>query len=394
MTIPPFIEKLTLRNFRSLRDVTVTFANPTFFVGKNASGKSNFIDAFAFLSDCMTRSLTSAIEERRGIRQLGYVFMNPPDLIEFRVDFFLDAEHDEHGHYAFAIEVVDRSDFRVVREQGSLSKQLTPRVWFERTADDFRTNIPGIRPYITPQLLALSIVGGTEIFAPLMQKLTQMHTYALDADVLRFPAGLDSSSGLDKKGADVARMLTRLQNQKRLDRINELVGSVVPALEFLGVQESDDGKRYLIFDQDIGGSMPVVWDASRLSDGTLKVLGLTAAIMQDPAPALIAIEEPEANIHPGALDSIAEQIDIAAQSSQLIITTHSPDLLDTKWIEARHLRVVQWEQGATTISELGSAPVKALQQHLMGAGELLRANALSAALSRMPRAQNIFDELS
>jgi predicted ATPase len=417
MQVPPFIEKLTVRNFRSLRDVTVTFANPTFFVGKNASGKSNFIDAFAFLSECMNRSLTSALEERGGIRQLGYILMERSAWIEFRVDFCLDSKCEARGHYAFALEVVDRNSFRVVREQGSVAKHSTPPVWFDRTTEDFRTNIPGIRPYLTPQQLALPIVGGTDAFAPLMQKLMQMYTYALDADVLRSPTRLDSGSALNRKGSNIASVLARFQDQERLDRVNALLRSIVPNLQFEAVMETTDGQGHLLFKQDLGGFAPVVWDASRLSNGTLKALGLEVTLIQEPTPSLIALEEPETDIYPGSLDAIAEKIDLVSQRSQVIVTTHSPDLLDTKWIEPKHLRVVQWEQGTletavsdhtllgeletphskwyTTISELGNVPFSVLKDHLMGAGELLRANALDAASpTHTHTSQSIFEELS
>ena len=125
--------------------------------------------------------------------------------------------------------------------------------------------------------------------------------------------------------------------------------------------------------------MKSVFEATAMSSGTLYALGLIVAALQHPAPSLITIEEPELNIHPGALEAIADILNIAAQRTQVVVTTHSPDLLDTKWIQPENLRVVGWENGATHISGLGEAPVKALQQHLMGAGELLRANALDAA---------------
>ena len=417
MQVPPFIEKLTVRNFRSLRDVTVTFANPTFFVGKNASGKSNFIDVFAFLSDCMNRSLLSAVDERGGIRQLGYILMERSAWIEFRVDFCLDVKKEERGHYAFALEVINRNSFRVVREQGSVSKHATPSVWFDRTLEGFRTNIPGIGPYLTPQQLALPIVGGTQAYAPLMQKLIQVHTYALDADILRAPTSLDTGSALNRKGSNIAGVLAQFQDSERLGRVNALLNSIVPTLQFEEVMETKDGKGYLFFKQDLGGIGPVTWDASRLSNGTLKALGLEVTLMQEPTPSLVALEEPETDIYPGSLDAIAENIDLESQRSQVIVTTHSPDLLDTKWIESKHLRVVHWKQGSsettvldhtlsdgletpdpqsyTIISELGNVPVSVLKDHLMGAGELLRANALDAATTtQIASSQSLFEELS
>ena len=121
-------------------------------------------------------------------------------------------------------------------------------------------------------------------------------------------------------------------------------------------------------------------------------LGLIVAALQEPPLSILAIEEPEATIHPGALDAIADLLDMAAQRSQVVITTHSPELLDTKWIQPENLRVVEWEKGTTHISKLGQAPVRALQQHLMGAGELLRANALDAAPYQPADTSELFDE--
>jgi len=64
---------------------------------------------------------------------------------------------------------------------------------------------------------------------------------------------------------------------------------------------------------------------------------------------------------------------------QVVITTHSPDLLDAKWIEDRHLRIVEWTDGATRVAPVSDATRQALQTHLMSAGELLRSNALNPA---------------
>ena len=69
----------------------------------------------------------------------------------------------------------------------------------------------------------------------------------------------------------------------------------------------------------------------------------------------------------------------ASKHMQVVITTHSPDLLDAKWIADRHLRIVEWSEGATRVSPVSDATRKALQGHLMGAGELFRSNALEPA---------------
>ena len=69
----------------------------------------------------------------------------------------------------------------------------------------------------------------------------------------------------------------------------------------------------------------------------------------------------------------------ASEAIQVVMTTHSPELLDAKWVTDRHLRMVDWREGATHVGPVSGANRAALQRHLMGAGELLRANALEPA---------------
>jgi len=61
---------------------------------------------------------------------------------------------------------------------------------------------------------------------------------------------------------------------------------------------------------------------------------------------------------------------------QIVVTTHSPEVLDAAWIRPENLRLVTWEAGTTLVSPVGQSAQKALKEHLMGAGELLRSNAL------------------
>ena len=92
-----------------------------------------------------------------------------------------------------------------------------------------------------------------------------------------------------------------------------------------------------------------------MSDGTLRALGLLTAIFQRPTPSLVAIEEPEATIHPGALDAVLELVRHAAKTMQVVVTTHSPEVLDAKWIQAEHLRIVEWGHGATRVGDLSES---------------------------------------
>jgi predicted ATPase len=124
---------------------------------------------------------------------------------------------------------------------------------------------------------------------------------------------------------------------------------------------------------------------------------LLLTIFQKQTPFLMVVEEPEASIHPGAAGAILDLLHHGSQQMQVIVSTHSPDILDAKWIEDRHLRIVTWHKGATHVSNVSEMSKKALQQHLMGAGELLRSEALEsdALFEDVDHLQsNLFEEVS
>src|SRR5271165_538806 len=99
----PVIERLILKRFRSIPSETIEFDNPTFLVGRNGSGKSNIVDALAFLAEAMIAPLQAVFDKRGGIsvvrnRTSGRSY--PPNL-GLRVDFgHLNGEIDQ-ASYAF-----------------------------------------------------------------------------------------------------------------------------------------------------------------------------------------------------------------------------------------------------------------------------------------------------
>ena len=368
MSRPPFVEKLTLKSFRSIRDEAVNFDNPTILVGRNGAGKSNFVDAVAFLSECMSTPLP-AVFERRGGSWAVLTRMPSRRFVEtlgMRADFRLPDGNARSGHYAFLVREVGANGYVVQREQVVVSSPIGERVWFDRKLADFRTNIVGLRPDVEPQSLALPVVGGTEQLAPLRRAFASMRVHAIDPDWIRERQDPDSGLALKHDGSNVASVL---------ERVSEVLSSVASGI--IRVRPIAHGKQLALeFGQQWGPRRTVSFEATAMSDGTLRALGILVAVMQQPAPSVIVLEEPEITIHPGALGTIMDLIQIAAQRSQVVITTHSPELLDAAWIRAENLRLVQWESGATFISPLGTGAVAALQQHLMGAGELFRSNAL------------------
>ncbi|MHB1036366.1 MAG: AAA family ATPase [Pirellulales bacterium] len=92
--------------------------------------------------------------------------------------------------------------------------------------------------------------------------------------------------------------------------------------------------------------------AADLSDGTLRFLFLLAVLANPSPPALIAIDEPETGLHPSMLPIVAEFARDAANRAQVILTTHSPELLDAFGRQAPTTTVVEWREGQTQLRVL------------------------------------------
>ncbi|MFH1707423.1 MAG: ATP-binding protein [Planctomycetota bacterium] len=208
-----------------------------------------------------------------------------------------------------------------------------------------------------------------------------MRVYAIEPAQLREMQDPDGGIALRSDGSNAASVLQELLRgdgaSDRKQAINRMLESIVPATKSV-TPKKHGNKLSMAFSQQWGNDKKLNFDAFNMSDGTLRSLGLIMAVYQQPCPSLLVIEEPEATIHPGALGAILDLIRLAAKNMQVVVTTHSPELLNADWIEDCNLRIVTWQEGASHVLLPSVAARQAMKQHLMGAGELLRSNALHA----------------
>jgi predicted ATPase len=149
-----------------------------------------------------------------------------------------------------------------------------------------------------------------------------------------------------------------------------------------GVERKQVGPmETLEFRQDMAGAKhPWRFLAQNMSDGTLRALGVLVALFQgnpDYAPTLVGIEEPETALHPAASAALREALSRAATETQVLVTSHSPDLLDDRSLSADAFLAVASEGGETRIAPLDEASRSTMREQLFSAGELLRLNQLA-----------------
>ena len=380
----PMLQRLQLENYRSFRSESVDLENPTFLVGQNGAGKSNFVDAIAFLSEAMASPLGAVCRRRGGFERVVHRRGKTRfGTIGFHLNF-QDLD-DVTRHATYDLIVRGRRDYQleILRERCTVIEYDGSKTTFNRQASrsgEHRVRWSGdvSEPKLTPSTLALTLVGDSR-FSPVFDFLANMRTYCIDPLMLQFAHEQYGDMELDKDGGNAARVLRQMEKKspEDWDEICQLLASAVPG--FAEVQaRRRNGELKLEFMLNLSEGR-ARFDASDMSDGTLRALGILVASHQHPAPSLMVIEEPEASIHPGALGVILDVLRDARRSSQIVVTTHSPDILDAKWIRDRHLRLVSWEEGITRIDATARSVRLAMREQLFGAGELLRSNALDPA---------------
>src|SRR5580700_5136066 len=172
----PKITRLTLDNFRSIRQDSFYLPNPLFLVGKNGAGKSNVIDAFSFLSECMSQPLQSVLDKRGGMDAVrhhagarGY-----QGNIAINVEFDFSSNGGPTGIYMLILKGRPNHSFEVVREVLGFRRGGG----FVRNGVKFETKIPGLNPSFDPQGLALPLLGGAAEFAPIVKALASIRIYS------------------------------------------------------------------------------------------------------------------------------------------------------------------------------------------------------------------------
>ena len=185
---------------------------------------------------------------------------------------------------------------------------------------------------------------------------------------------------LEGHGENLASVLRQMikDNNPFLPDLRQALGKVVPGVCDFQVRDVSGFSIVRLKHEDAGTNGQDAWfDLSQEPDGTLRLLALLVAIFQKPLPPLIAIEEPELAIHPGALAILADYLQEASQRTQILITTHSPDLMDRLPIGS--LRAVESVHGITTVGMVADHQRESVRQGLFSPGELHRMEGLQKA---------------
>jgi predicted ATPase len=370
------LTKVEVRNYKNIAATAIELQPLTVLVGPNGAGKSNFVDALSFVADSLSHSIQLAFANRGGIAAVRRKSGGHPYHIGLR--FHLTLADGGWADYAFDIAAQPRQAFSVARERCVVKPFMKPRHEFEVEEGEFVREAPGIRARIEPDRLALTVVSAAEEFRSVYDFLTGIQRYTLRPEQLRALQDPDPGEGtvLQPDGSNAAAVLRRIKEYGKQDgqayrRICRLLGKIVPGTTRVE-PKSVGRKETLEFRQNVGQKYDWRFDALNMSDGTLRALGILLAVYQPRPASLIAIEEPESTIHPAAVEVLLDILLDGVERSQVLITTHSPDILDNKKLHEEQIVAVESTNGVAQITPLTETTRELIRQHLYTPGELLR----------------------
>lgn len=352
----PRIESLHVENYRALRKVEINHLTPmTVLLGPNGSGKSTVFDVFNFLSECFQFGLRHAWDRRGRAKELKTRGAHGPIVFDLKyreqlgaplITYHLAIDEGQRGP-----EVIEEwlqwrrgtngKPFRFLEFRRGIGRAVSG----EQPDDEALRKDTSLR---SPDLIAVNTLGQlTEHprVAALREFITDWYVSYLSIDQARNQPEAGPQERLSKGGENLANVIQYLkeQHEDRLQAIFTVLRQRIPRLERVDAEPMPDG-RLLLQIKDAPFEQPVL--SKFASDGTLKMLTYLVVLHDPSPPHFIGIEEPENFLHPRLLPELAEECRAAAEHSQLLITSHSPFLLNA--MQPAEVRVLyRNEQGFT-----------------------------------------------
>jgi predicted ATPase len=366
------IQELEVKGFRSLRDVRWTPGKLNVLIGPNGSGKSNVLQALELLKKAAGNDLSKEVLRQGGMTAL--LWDAKVGEISWRLKSEVSTMELKPGDavYQLKLQQLGRgSAYRVERE----SIELDGRLCLDRG----------------PATAKIIGADGTNRPIPLTDEQSSL-PYTLIAGSLTgaFFVSISRWSFYHDLRADREATARQSAISRREDYLSDDGQNLIPVLHTLYTGNRDfkrslDASMRAAFGTDYEEivfppaadqriqlrlrwrSLKTEQSAANLSDGTLRFLMLIA-ILANPEPgSLIAIDEPETGLHPGMFPIIAELATEAAQRTQVIFTTHSPQFLNAFKDAAPTTTVAEWANGETKLTVLdGNDLQRWLERYSLG----------------------------
>jgi predicted ATPase len=337
------IQSFSIENFKSFRKATLPLSPLTLLIGANASGKSNAIEAMQLLSWLTSgrpmNDLLYAVREQELSLRGGFTDLSSAGEISLGCQV---TEDPERPPLAFSI------SFRVTKQ----GLQITAERVLLGMKTLYTSHYDSQEQPETPLEHSL----GIELtrFKTIMEELREQHSEAipqcaplasalssiffLDPDPRRMrDYSFVQEQRLKRDGSALSSVLRHLTEEEgKKAEILEVIRSL-PEQDISDITYIETPRREVMVQlHEMFGGKAVPRDAALLSDGTLRVLAVAAALLSIPEGSVIVVEEIDNGVHPSRAEKLLLDIQRIARERNLriLLTTHNPALLDALPLEA------------------------------------------------------------
>jgi predicted ATPase len=381
------IKRVRVSNFKCLEDVDVELGPVTILIGRSGTGKTTFVEALRFLRDNVAfRGDFSQLYGGWG--RVVSARTSIPATISFEITFTVPGIDED---YQYGLRYQQDQHALQVQQQGQflnprLSAEklsLGSRVLFEQR--DGRWVVPPRPQAITPGNLTLGLLSGNPEVTPAYVFLsTSPGWYSFPDNVLmprpqssedlryQMSSPLKAETSLWDNGGNFLQAFNAIvSNLRAWAQQKEMVSAlrrVNPSVTGLAIRVPN--QDVIVVSHQVGDVL-LALELGQESEGLRRFLAFLIALNQTPPKECLIFEEPEKGIHPGALAVLADQFKAftAAGRGQILLTTHSPELLNH--FEAETLRAVDIDKYQTRIGPVAPDQVDAIRERLLQPGELL-----------------------
>lgn len=316
-------DHIRLENWKNFRSVDLPLQRRAFIVGPNAAGKSNLLDAFRFLRDIADPEggFQRAVKSRGGVSQLRCLHARQQPNVAIEVAMSLDG-----AVWTYRVEFAQDNQRRALVRKEEVTcdgKTILARPDASDNQDPNRLT--------QTHLEQVNANKGFRVIADFFAQIRYLHVV---------PQLVRESDRLaprpqDPFGSDFLEQIARTSKRtldSRLKRINQALAVAVPQLRELKLDRDDRGVPHLKGLYEHWRPNAGWQTEEHFSDGTLRLLGLLWALLEGSAPLLL--EEPELSLHAAVVRFIPSMMNRAGRKSsrQVLISTHSADLLSDEGI--------------------------------------------------------------
>lgn len=364
------VTHVKIKNWRNFRNVDVALRERQFLVGPNASGKSNFLDVFRFLRDIAKPEgggLQKALKDRGGVSKVRSLSARQDPEISIELDLAETADEEPLWRYAIGIKQFTRG-----HRQAYVSFEKVwrgPELVLDRPNSQDQKDQEQLTQTYLEQINANSEFRKVAQF---FQSITYLH---LVPQLLRFADEIQGrlvendpfGQGFLERVARTPEK-TRRARLKTVERALQIAVPHLKELEFM--RDEETGRPHL-------QALYTHWRPNagkqredQFSDGTLRLIGFLWSLLE--GDSLLLLEEPELSLNGGIVAQLAPLIHRIQRSRrrQVLISTHSDDLLTEEGIDGREVLLLEPDkEGTRVLVAADIAEVRALLEAGLTVGE-------------------------